>query len=304
MTRLGDAVNRMLAGGVLALLVSISGFAQQSAGNNNGAGWGFLQVQHLAGDQDVGFTRGCLLVRANGRYHRETRHQKSINGHPQQFWEPATVFEGTLPVEELQKLRSIVDAADFRATSGTIGDPSSLRSKLSIWAIGGGATPHGNIDVLATSVARARTSQVFEVFVGSVRLEDSLKLFLAWVHNLEKRRDGLVHEALTNDCTTSPSHGTGVPWEPTTSLVAKPISASPPDYPIDERNAKHSGTVLVEVLVNVDGSVGQVSIKRGINPVLDQKALEAVRKWKFVPAEVDSMPVAMRTVVEVDFRLQ
>jgi TonB family protein len=201
-------------------------------------------------------------------------------------------------------LKEIVDAEDFRAISGTVGDPSRVRSKLLFWPLSGGVTPHEGIDILAASIAHPSSSQVFEVFLGSTHLENSLKSFLTWIYDFEKRKEGLLDKAVTNNCTTSSSTGTGLSWEPTTSLVVKPIYTPGPDYPIDERNARHAGTVLAEVTVNIDGSVGQVSVKRGINPVLDQKALDAVRKWKFAPAQLNGMPVAMRTVVEVNFRLQ
>jgi TonB family protein len=279
---------------------------QQASLTSNGATSPLVQVEHLVGDQSEGFVQECLLVYADGRYRHEIRRQESVSGHPKPVWQPAKVFENAVQTGELQKLTALVDAEDFRAISGTVGDPSVVPSNLLFWPLsGGGVTPHGNMDIVAASIAHPRSGQTFEVFLGTTHLENSLKSFLTWINDVEKRKEGLLDKAVTNNCTTSSSlAGTGLPWEPMTSLVVKPMYTPGPDYPIDERNARHAGTVLVEATVNVDGSVGQVSIKRGINPLLDQKALDAVRKWKFAPAQLNSVPLAMRTVVKVDFRLQ
>lgn len=297
-------MNRALVGSVLVLAFSAASSAQQTLGASDGTASPFLQVEHLIGDQSAGFMRGCLLVYGDGRYHHETRRQQSVDGHQQPFWQPAKVFEGTVQPRELQKLKEIVDAEDLRAISGTVGDPSRLRSKLLFWPLSGGVTPESDIDILAASIAHPSSSQVFEVFLDSTHLENTLKSLLTWIYDVEKRKEGLLDNAVTNNCKTSPSPENRSSSEPTTRLVVKPIYTPHPDYPIDDRNTRHAGTVLVEVTVNVDGSVGQVSVKRGIDPVLDQKALDAVRKWKFAPAQLNSMPVAMCTVVEVNFRLQ
>jgi len=296
-------VNRPLVGSALALAISAASCAQQSLGASNGTALPLLQVEHLVGGQSAGFVRGCLLVYDDGRYHRERQVQQSSGGRPQPVWEPVKVFEGMVQPAELQELKGIISAEDFRAISGTIGDPNTLNEKLAFWP-NGGVTPEGIINILAASIAHTNSPQVFEAFVDGTHSENSLKSFLTWIHDFEKRKEGLLNKALANNCAPSPSPGTGLSAGPTTHLAVKPIYTPDPDYPVDERNAKHTGTVLVEVTVNVDGNVGQVSIKRGINPVLDQKALDAVRKWKFAPAQLNSVRVAVRTVVEVNFRLQ
>jgi TonB family protein len=53
----------------------------------------------------------------------------------------------------------------------------------------------------------------------------------------------------------------------------------------------------------VDGSVGQVSVKHGMNPKLDQSALDAIKKWKFAPARLVGVPIPALVDVEVGFYL-
>ena len=60
---------------------------------------------------------------------------------------------------------------------------------------------------------------------------------------------------------------------------------------------------MVQVLANVDGSVGQVSEKHGMNPKLDQSALDAIKKWKFAPARLVGVPIPALVDVEVGFYL-
>ena len=52
-----------------------------------------------------------------------------------------------------------------------------------------------------------------------------------------------------------------------------------------------------------DGRVHNARIARSLGLGLDEKALEAVRQWKFEPARKDGQPVAVLVNVEVNFRL-
>jgi TonB family protein len=54
-------------------------------------------------------------------------------------------------------------------------------------------------------------------------------------------------------------------------------------------------------MINSDGSVGSVSVGRSLNPALDQCALNAVRKWKFVPARLNGIAIATPIDIGVDF---
>jgi len=76
-----------------------------------------------------------------------------------------------------------------------------------------------------------------------------------------------------------------------------------PEYSEEARKAKYQGTVVLWLIVGPDGRPRDVKVARSLGMGLDQKAIEAVRKWKFEPAMKDGKPVAVQINVEVNFRL-
>ena len=82
------------------------------------------------------------------------------------------------------------------------------------------------------------------------------------------------------------------------------LRASPdPDYSEEARKAKYQGTVVLWLVVGPDGHPRDMKVTRSLGMGLDQKALEAVRQWKFEPAMMGGKPVAVQISVEVNFRL-
>ena len=63
------------------------------------------------------------------------------------------------------------------------------------------------------------------------------------------------------------------------------------------------GTVVLMALVREDGSIGAVSVSKGLEESLDQSALRAVRTWKFDPATRAGKPVIVVVEINVDFEL-
>jgi protein TonB len=76
-----------------------------------------------------------------------------------------------------------------------------------------------------------------------------------------------------------------------------------PEYSEEARKAKYSGTVLVYIEVDSSGAPRNLKVVKGIGLGLDEKALEAVSKWRFKPGRKDGTPVTVRAQVEVSFRL-
>jgi len=75
-----------------------------------------------------------------------------------------------------------------------------------------------------------------------------------------------------------------------------------PEYSEEARKAKLSGAVLVQLVVDVDGRAKNIKVVRGLGLGLDEKAVEAVQKWKFAPGTKSGRPVPVRATVEVMFR--
>jgi TonB family protein len=76
-----------------------------------------------------------------------------------------------------------------------------------------------------------------------------------------------------------------------------------PEYSEEARKAKWQGTVVLWVVIGPDGRPRDVRVQRSLGMGLDEKAIEAVRSWKFEPAKKDGQPVAVQVNVEVNFRL-
>jgi TonB family protein len=76
-----------------------------------------------------------------------------------------------------------------------------------------------------------------------------------------------------------------------------------PEYSEEARKAKYSGTVLLQLIVDVDGKAKQIKVVKGVGLGLDEKAVEAVQRWKFLPGKRNGEAVPVYATVEVNFRL-
>ena len=89
------------------------------------------------------------------------------------------------------------------------------------------------------------------------------------------------------------------------------VSATPryhtnpkPDYPIPSLRRREEGIVLLNVLVQTDGTPAAISLNRSCgHPLLDRAALDAVHRWTFEPARAAGVPVSSLVVVPVRFSL-
>jgi TonB family protein len=85
--------------------------------------------------------------------------------------------------------------------------------------------------------------------------------------------------------------------------LGRPLSAPDPGYSETARQKKIQGCVLLAVAINAGGTVDLVKVVQVLEPGLDQKAVEAVQKWKFTPATKDGNAVAVQIPISVGFRL-
>jgi periplasmic protein TonB len=83
-----------------------------------------------------------------------------------------------------------------------------------------------------------------------------------------------------------------------------PIRSPSPTYTSEAMRAKVTGTVLLDVIVKADGTVGDVRVVRSLDRGLDQEAIRAARMWLFSPArDPDGRAVAVLVQLELSFRL-
>ena len=83
----------------------------------------------------------------------------------------------------------------------------------------------------------------------------------------------------------------------------KAIYAPDPEYSEEARKAKYSGTCVLWLIVGRDGRPRDIKVARTLGLGLDEKAIEAVKTWRFEPAQTDGKAVDVQINVEVSFRL-
>ena len=76
-----------------------------------------------------------------------------------------------------------------------------------------------------------------------------------------------------------------------------------PEYSEEARKAKFQGTVVLYVVVDEKGQARDFRVIRPLGLGLDEKAIEAVQRWKFKAGMKDGRPVPVAATIEVNFRL-
>ncbi|KAA0251218.1 TonB family protein [Acidobacteria bacterium ACD] len=98
---------------------------------------------------------------------------------------------------------------------------------------------------------------------------------------------------------------------PAGPLEALPAGARPPvltrrvdpRYPETARREGIAGEVVLRVVVEASGQVGDVEVLTAAPAGLTEAAAEAVRRWEYEPALVDGRPVAVYKTIRVRFSL-
>jgi protein TonB len=79
-----------------------------------------------------------------------------------------------------------------------------------------------------------------------------------------------------------------------------------PQYTAPAMRAKIQGEVLLECVVQSDGTVGNIRVVRSLDPTfgLDQEAIKAARQWRFAPGTRQGQPVAVLVTIAIAFTLR
>lgn len=87
--------------------------------------------------------------------------------------------------------------------------------------------------------------------------------------------------------------------------VSAPVALFKPDpeYSEEARKAKFQGSVMLQIVVDENGNPKDIKVIRPLGLGLDEKAIEAVQKWRFRAGILNGKPVPVRANVEVNFRL-
>jgi len=88
-------------------------------------------------------------------------------------------------------------------------------------------------------------------------------------------------------------------------LGTRMLSGAPPSYPRESRRHRETGTVVLALTLDVDGSVAAISVAQSSGfQRLDEAALRAVRKWRWAPTTRNGQAVKVKGLVEIPFILR
>jgi protein TonB len=83
----------------------------------------------------------------------------------------------------------------------------------------------------------------------------------------------------------------------------KVIYQEEPEYSDQARKARFQGVVLLSIEIGIDGRASNIRVIRGAGLGLDERAVEAVSRWRFQPAVSGDHAIAVSAMVEVGFHL-
>jgi len=181
---------------------------------------------------------------------------------------------------------------------------------------GGGlgiATPHGLMQVLgsrqdfrdpnAVAVLSSRASG--NSVVNGLGVDDAERWYTAEL----RRNDGVMRSpsgtAVSASLSVGPvvgALGTGTGAVRVGANIRPPVKIVdvPAVLPEQAGRAGIRGVVIVEVTIDVDGTVKHARVLRSL-PILDAAALEAVRQWRYEPTTIGGKPVPVIMTVSVAF---
>lgn len=81
------------------------------------------------------------------------------------------------------------------------------------------------------------------------------------------------------------------------------ITQVEPEFTEEARKARMQGTVVLHVEVDEQGRAQKIEVRQPLGLGLDERAIEAVRKWRFRPARQNGRPVKHPALIEVHFHL-
>jgi len=226
---------------------------------------------------------------------------------------------GLIPPDTGVNLRAL--AGDTRAASST--DPAKARE---YFQRARNVANNGNdMGAAQTWMAMLRQSdpdggpEAESLYRGAMAVEDTdsaeqaitLELYAQFLKSRDRAAEAAPLEARAKTIRRSRINAMG----PKEALLASAIRVGPgvkppsllykvePEYSEEARAAKLAGTVLLRIVVDIDGKAKDIEVVNGIGLGLDEQAVLAIQRWKFKPGEKDGAPVPVMATIEVNFKL-
>lgn len=102
-------------------------------------------------------------------------------------------------------------------------------------------------------------------------------------------------EALAKGVATMKSPGITQP------VITRKVEAK---YSVGAYKAKVSGAVILCAIVDTKGRIDRLAVKSSADPLLEEPALEALKRWRFRPAQLNGVPVSVAVELEFVFTLR
>jgi protein TonB len=83
-----------------------------------------------------------------------------------------------------------------------------------------------------------------------------------------------------------------------------PVRMIKPEYPYTMKSQGIAGVVLVKCLIDEKGNVVETQVVKSSNLDFEKPAMDALKKWKFKPAQQDGNPVPMPVSIPVKFMVE
>jgi TonB family protein len=125
-----------------------------------------------------------------------------------------------------------------------------------------------------------------------------LSFLLPWISFPVCAQSQVAEKVAEHNTTASPTLRVGGDV-----TAPKALYAPEPEFSEAARKAGYQGTCVLSLIVGADGRPRDVRVVRKLGMQLDEKAIQAVRQWKFEPARKGDKPVAVPIEVEVSFHL-
>jgi protein TonB len=86
-------------------------------------------------------------------------------------------------------------------------------------------------------------------------------------------------------------------------IAPRALYSPEPEFSEEARKVKHQGTVVLRAVIGTDGRPHNIRVEQSLGMGLDEKAMEAVRTWRFEPGTKDGHAVSVQMNIVVNFHL-
>ena len=155
-------------------------------------------------------------------------------------------------------------------------------------------------DALIVGELTPLSRDLLKVAVSAAKTKDGKNIAELWVaHPFTDEMKALLSKSLVVD---RPENSLPAGTPP--NLYPRCIYCPRPDFSDAAMAKNQQGTVTLVVVIGPDGRASDIDVIKSLPDGLTQKAIEAVRSWKFKPAQTpEGNPRAVRQVIEIAFRL-